>query len=83
MHVSNGGGVGDANSEITPDPNPNGIRVRERKVTPFCQSCSFGTQEREDVAWRQETSHPTYSLCGFCAAAGGPWTSVSPSTKWA
>ncbi|KAF6081961.1 hypothetical protein HJG60_008937 [Phyllostomus discolor] len=32
------------------------IGVRERTMSPSCQSCSFGTQEREDVAGSPWTS---------------------------
>lgn len=64
-HVNNGDGVADSTGEITPDPNS--IWVREREVTPSCQTCSLVAQEREDVAWRQEISHPTCSLCFSCS----------------
>lgn len=80
-HVNNGDGVGDSTSEITPGPNR--IGVRESEVTPSRQTCSFVTHEREDVAGRRETSHPTCSLCLFRAVDGGPRSSVSSSMKWA
>lgn len=84
-HVNNGDGVGDSTSEITPGPNR--IGVRESEVTPSRQTCSFVTHERgrggETGDRRQETSHPTCSLCVFRAVDGGPRSSVSSSMKWA
>lgn len=53
-------------------------------MNPVGQLCSFRAQEREDRAWRQKTSGPTYSLCDVCAVASEvPGTSISPSVKWA
>lgn len=52
--VGEGDGVCDGYSGITPDPDM--VRVRERKASPSCQSFSFGIQEREDVAGSLWTS---------------------------